>query len=522
VLLGAFTLFVEDGLDEDQPAAHECFKQALALSGPDGPVQAFELKDLLARQTKWNEHTRQIKEQVSRGEMPLCVAGIGLRTTLVDLVLRNLIRNSALTDDSRRRSAIPLFAGRRLPSPIGRVAAVAFDITSLLVLGWLGILSKALDAFPQIILPAGALYELFEGRRRIRQSQRSRLRKAIEIRDAIAQGRMQVMCAPSIARDSLSAEIGVELAALLREAEAVDGIVLRPAPIHRLGFNERSDADMSAYAHRLCDMHTLLQTLVDLNVLDEATEKSARLYFSLQDSGWRTPARPDIARPIFVDELSLAYLQHTRLLQPFLRTFLKVYIHPSTEEEATLFIEHDKNVTEVFRIIDEIRNAVRKANAANKIIFGPRRAAAGESNLDDNNQSTLNLLTHLSGAETVVLDDRTLNKEAFAMDASGHRAQMASTLDLIEELASHGIVSEDERRSLRYRLRIGGAMFIPVVGTELASAVKRNRQNESPEFRAIHDSIDLARLAEVPQFPSEMSWGGGGRGVYGPLCDRGP
>jgi hypothetical protein len=114
----------------------------------------------------------------------------------VDIVLRNFVRNSTLID-SRRRAALPLFTGRRLPSTIGRVNGVAFDITSLLVLGWLGILVKALDTFPQIIIPAGAITELFEGRRRIRQAQRSRVQKAIEIRDAIANRQLKVLRTPT-------------------------------------------------------------------------------------------------------------------------------------------------------------------------------------------------------------------------------------------------------------------------------------------------------------------------------------
>jgi len=505
VLFGAYSIFVEEGLEEERPEAHESFRRALALSGPDGPIQAVELKELLSKQTEWNEHSRQITDNMARGEMPLSVAGIGLRATIVDLVLRNLVRNSALID-GRRRAAIPLFTGRRLPVAVGSVNRVAFDITSLLVLGWLGILPKTLDAFSQIVLPAGALTELFEGRRRVRQAQRSRLRKAVEIRDAIAGGHLKVLRSPSIASDPLSAEVGVELAALLREAEVANGIVVRPAPVRRLGIDNRGDADMSAYSHRLSDMHTLLETLADLNVVDEGTEKSAKQYFTVQDKAWRNPSRPDIARPVFVDRLSLVYLQETGLLQLFFRTFSNIYIHASTEEEATVLIEHDRNVTEVLRVIDDIRNAVRRANAANKVTFGPRRTTTGENDLDGNGQSTLNLLTHLSGADAAVLDDRALNKEPFATDTSGHRAQTVSTLDIIEELTSRGVVNEGERRSLRYRLRIGGAMLIPADVAEFTSAAKRNRQNESPEFRAIHDSIDLARLAEMPQFPGEMPW----------------
>jgi tetratricopeptide (TPR) repeat protein len=231
VLVGGYNLFVEEGLEEARPEAHEWFRKALALSGPDGPIQTVEMKELLSRQTEWNEHTRTVAQNISSGDLPLVVAGPGLRTT-VDIVLRNLIRNSKLSD-GRRRAAIPLFTGRRLPAAVGTPASVAFDITALLVMGWLGILPKVFDTFPQIVLPAGALIELFEGRRRIRQTQRTRLQKALEVRDAIAKGKIKVLRTPSIARDALSAEVGVELAALLREAKTANGIVLRPGPTDR-------------------------------------------------------------------------------------------------------------------------------------------------------------------------------------------------------------------------------------------------------------------------------------------------
>jgi hypothetical protein len=258
VLLGGYHLFVEEGLEEERPEAYEWFRKALALSGPDGPIQTVEMKELLSRQTEWNEHTRDVTENMTRGDLPLVVAGPGLRTTVVDIVLRNLIRNSKLSD-GRRRAAIPLFTGRRLPAAPGTLGSVAFDITALLVMGWLGILPKVFDAFPQIVLPAGALIELFEGRRRIRQTQRTRLQKAVEVRDAIAKGRLKVLRTPSLARDPLSAEVGVELAALLSEAKSANGIVIRPAPVHRIGLEEPADADLTNYSDHLCDMHGLLK-----------------------------------------------------------------------------------------------------------------------------------------------------------------------------------------------------------------------------------------------------------------------
>ncbi|KRP89212.1 hypothetical protein AOQ73_26690 [Bradyrhizobium pachyrhizi] len=504
VLLGAYHLFVEQGLEEDRPESHEWFQKALALSGPDGPIQRFEIKELLAQQTEWNEHTRSVTEHVVRGELPLFAAGAGLRTTPVDLILRNLIRNVTSTD-SRRRVALPLFAGRRLPAPVGAPASLALDITTLFVLGWLGILPLVLEAFSNIVLPGGVLAELFEGRRRIRRGQKTRLRKAMDIREAIAKGQLKVLRTPDLARDPLSEEVGVELSALIREAQVTKGIVVRPAPVNRARISDDGVADMGAHSDYLCDMHGLLKAITELNAIDEETEAAARQYFDVQDKGWPYCAAPTPEQPVFLEGLALVYLQHTKLLPAFLRTFRNVTIHGSTEDEANILIDDDQNVAQVFQIIDDIRTAIRQANAAGHVSFGPRRIDAGETESDET-QSTVSLFVDFKGADVVVVDDRALNKEAFGADTAGRRARMASTLDLLEELLKRGVLSEDRYRTLRYRLREAGALLVPLTTAEVVAAAKRNRKNEAPEFRAIRDSFDLARISEIPQFPAEMRW----------------
>ncbi|MFC1451431.1 hypothetical protein ABXK36_37320, partial [Bacillus cereus] len=142
---------------------------------------------------------------------------------------------------------------------------------------------------------------------------------------------------------------------------------------------------------------------------------------------------PDPSRPLFLDGLALVYLQHTKLLSAVLSTFPKTYIHVSTEDEANALIEDDQNVGEVFRVIDDVRSAVRQANAAGRIVFGPQRADAGTGDFEGV-QSSINLFADFKGVDVVVADDRALNKEPFAADVLGHRARMASTLDLLEEL----------------------------------------------------------------------------------------
>ena len=504
VLIGAYTLVLEEGLDERAKEAHNWFRRALDLSGSDGPVKQFELKDLLSQQAEWSEHSRAIGDAVAGGEMPLLVAAPGLRATLVDVLLGNLVRNAAATN-SRRRSAITTFSGRRAaPVPVGAVQRLALDISAVMVLGWLGLLPSVLDAFPEIVVPAGTLHELFEGRARIRRFQKSRLRRAEQIRDLIAHKRLKVVRSTVNPHDALAREIGPELPGLIRAAKANAGIVVRAAPVLRLGLEGRH-ADVSAYAPVLTDTHTLLRVLREAGAVDQVTEETARQYFAVQDKGWSAPAVPQPKQPLYLDSLSLIYLHTVGLLDAVVGSFVDVYIHAGAEEDAFAHIEHDRDTAEVLRVIDHIRGPILKAYVAGKIIFGPRGSQADES-VHTSNMSTLHLLGDLLGSDAVVFDDRALNKEPFVTDRAGRRARIVTSLDIIEELHARGLLSAGERRICRHRLRVAGSCLMPLDAVEIKSAAQRNGQHLSPEFRAIRDSIDLPRMAEIPAFPAEIPW----------------
>jgi hypothetical protein len=70
VLIGAYTLVLKEGLDEREQEAHGWFRRGLDLSGPDGPVKQFELKDLLSHQVEWSEHSRTIGDAVAGRSIP--------------------------------------------------------------------------------------------------------------------------------------------------------------------------------------------------------------------------------------------------------------------------------------------------------------------------------------------------------------------------------------------------------------------------------------------------------------------
>ena len=510
VWLGAYTLALEEDREDKLPGVHDWFRKAMDLSGEDGPIKRFELREILPQQLEWNERTRKISEHVVNGEVPLVIAAPALRTTVVDIVLRNIIRNSAL-EDARRRIAIPLFSGARRPEPCGNLTCVALDITALMLLGWLGLLPKVLEAFPSIIIAAGALQEIFEGQRKIRQFQRSRLRRAEEIQRAIARGQVHVLRAPKAGHDELSSEVGPDFAALLRAAQRADGIVLRPAPLHRPGLDQ-IPANIESQADLITDMHALLKVLAkDLGLVNESLEATAREYFSIQDKGWPLPAKPTPQKPLFIDSLALTYLQHTNLLPVVLSAFTDVTIEGDAEEEALILIDNSIHVTEVLATLKAVRVAIRDAYEAGKISFGPQSTRPGsessdESDDDDGRSSTVHLLSDLGNADGVVFDDRVLNREPFAQDRQNHRARTLSTLDIIEEFRARNLISETDRRHFRHRLRVAGTLLIPVDDDEIVAAAQRSGALKSAEFRAIRESIDLARVAGMPKFPNEIRW----------------
>lgn len=508
VLLGAYTLYVEEGIEEQEDAS-SYFQKALNLSGPEGPIQRFELKDLLAKQIEWNEHTRKINDGIVRGEIPLTIAARGLRTTIVDLILRNLSRNFLL-GDARKRVCLPFFSGRRAPIRFGPVGRIALDITSILLLGWLGVFDKVFELETEVVVPAGAMNELWEGRRRIKQFQKSRLERAKRIQTAIARGRLKIAKAPNPSQE-LVEELGTSIASLFMAAETNDGVIIRPAPLHKPGSTDQRDADIAPIRNRLSDTHALLELLTEQGALNTSVEKAAKNFFNLQDSGWPNAVKPQITRPLYLDGLAVSYLQSVELLEAVMSTFSEVYIDEQTESEATALIEYAEHVLIVLRTIDEIRLAIRKANAAGKIIFGRRRPAEteeAETDIGDENvaASTLNLLADLHSSGCVAFDDLALNKEQFAQDRTGHRARTITTLDIIEELHAGNLINSDERIQLRFKLRAGGAAMMPMDGAEILHATARNRQSESPEFRSLLESLHLARSSGVPRFPADIPW----------------
>jgi hypothetical protein len=502
VLLGAYTIAVEGGLEDKDSVAYDWFRRSMEASGPDGPVQRFELKELLDRQIEWNQHSRKVNDLIISGDVPLIVAAPSLRTTVVDAILGNFIRNLE-ERDARRRTIVPLFSGRRSPTRLQEAKRVALDITAVLALGYLGLLPKVIQCFDEVIIPAGLMRELLDGQKKARQFQKSQLARAKEVQRLLS-AKLKVVRPTAGATSDLNELVGVDLATLIQAARADGGVVVRPAPVFKLKSAGKELADLSRYSDCLCDMHSLLIAMRDLGLVSSESETVADKYFQLQDQGWASSAAPDKSRPIYLDDVAISYLQTTNLLGAVVNGFDSVFILSSTEEESESWLTVDRRSQEASDVIQSIRDAIAGGYSAGRVQFGPHRP---KSDLDDDiAMSTFNLLGASLGADVAVLDDRAFNKESFITDNAQRNVPIATSLDVIEELSARNAITKDERVALRHRLRVAGAGLIPVESDEILAAAQRGGNTESLEFREISNSIRLARVRQMPRFPAEMPW----------------
>jgi hypothetical protein len=377
---------------------------------------------MLAKEQDWQRHVREVNDQLLCGELALSLAAPALRTTITHAILRHLIRNPELPEP-RGRVPIPLFAGDRLPTPIGEDRRIAVDITAVLVLARLGLLPKVIEAYPRLTMAAGIMRQLFEERQRVRYHQRSRVERARQIRHAIASRRLTAVRPSLRPLDPTVGEIGVELADLLSVAEADDGVVLRPAPVHVPGFAGEREADITAHQGRLADMHVLLRVLARFGRIDEQAEETARQYFEVQDAGWPNSAEPDPKHPLFLDSLALEYLQTLGLLDEVLCTFSDVRLHAQVDEEMIELLAYDEQGDEAVRVIDDIRRTIHAAFERDAIRFGPRRRGAAED--DERGEfPILHLLSDLANVDILIVDDRALAGQRVATDQDADRRRL--------------------------------------------------------------------------------------------------
>lgn len=510
ILVAAYSLATSAGW-EDETTVAQWLHSAAELSDDSGPVQKMSMKDILDRAPEWNRRESETWQNLNEGNLPIFVAARFLNRSLVDMFLLPALANPS-EQDPRRRVLVPAYSGVRL-SLTCTYRVVAIEAAALLTLGALGLLEKASDAFETIAIPHSTLRWLFEEKQKVSFHQPSRIREASKLRQLLATGVLKDFTGSAAIDTDLAAEVGEELASLIAEAQtgsSVDDrqrLVIRSSPVHCIGSLMEEEADLSPYYSHLCSCLAVVNKLKQKGQLTAIEESHARSYLSLHEKDW--PQQPEISdrAVLYLDDLSVTYLQHTGLLEKLQPAGLEVYVSARKIEEINALLRHEQLASEVGRVIEAIRSFLTVGIQTGKVKVGkmPSRDRTVEQTWLHHPTSAIIALA--KNVEALFVDDRFCNQHQNVENGSAH-TPILTTLDLIDALHSRDKITLEQLFDYRTRLRRASYLFIPPTKEELEHHLSRasivnGRFVETAELKAVRENILRIRMSNFLQLPKE-------------------
>ena len=485
-------------LGRDGEADPDWLKRASELSSPDqGPLWSMNLRDVI---TEWMPKRRDHLEEVERkwlsGEIPMGLAAGEMNISFAHLLLHIPDQNAAELD-GRRRRILPIVTGGRNPVELQQDWTIGLDVTSIMILSYLGLLETAVEAFHHVKLSPDIMEFLLHERDKVRFHQPSRIAAAQRVRDLQNQGRLRVADNLAEPPKGITSEVGIELATLLHRARQDNGRVICVLPIHRVGSLMEEQADTSEYDNLIHSTIDLCMLLHAEGRIAAADYQRASLFLDSQGQTEHTRPSPSILNsPIYVDSLALSYLQNARVLQPMAVAGLDIRIHPYVLEEMNALIGAGDIgvdlVTKIERIRDILRNAVDSGAAS----FLPRTTDQDEQ-LQEREirlQVTVSLLAGNAAYDALCIDDRFINRHPILAEPPARSVPLVCVLDVLRSLVSRGRISVGDHWTARNKLRQSGFVFIPLESDELihwltSAKVDDGQLKESVELKTLRQTM---------------------------------
>ena len=517
VLSTAYLLASEGGW-EDDPKAVWWLRKVASLSGDDGPVRSVSFRDMVNLNSEWNQRNHEIWRLYASGEIPILLAAYYLNRSAAELTLFRALANLSEMDP-RRRGIIPAYSGNRSPARIDISAAVGFDATALLTLGFLGqgLLEKALDAFKTVYIPHSTLAWLFEEKQKIDFHQPSRIRDARKLRDLLATQKIEKLTPSAVPESDLCDQIGDDLAVLIAEAEKkplhgdkVQRLVVRSSPVYRVASMMEEEADLTGHEHVLCSCGSVIDRLREKGRITDTTRRKAHDYMRIHEKDW--PNQPEIAdgAVLYLDDLSVTHFLYLGVLEELQAAGFRPVVFPGTVSEADELISYENISGEVGKIIEIIRTVLSSRIKSGRVKLA-RHFKTDET--DDpllHRYPIADMFSLVGDCAAVIVDDRCINQNA-SISNKGIQVPVFTTLDVIDELVSSDSITQEDRLEHRARLRRAGYFFVPVTQHELehhlaASAVQKGKVVEVAELKAIRENILCIQMSGWLQFPKEHFW----------------
>jgi hypothetical protein len=397
---------------------------------------------------------------------------------------------------------------------MNREWTVGFDVTSLLVLGHLGLLHKAIGAFQRVVLAPETRLLLMNERRSVRFHQPSLVGKAEEVRALIDQRYLKIEQSLPNPPEWLVNEVGHDLAEILEAARVAGGRVVHPFPIRQLRTFGEIQAELRDYAAFVLSTRAFTNLLSAGGFVDGRAYEHACQFLRAQDHDSNLEVDLSlISHPLYLDDLAVTYLQEAGVLQAACHSGLNLLVHPSTREYQSALIEEKREGHKLAQTLDDIRVTLREALETGQAIFMPRHHWPEEETpigwFHQVAPTLAQILRDTTPCDIVCVDDRFFNRHVTLTDEAGHTVPIVCVLDLLQHLEAQGVLSTDEKNGALHNLRQAGYVFVPVAPDELgkylrnATLDREGQVVESAEMRILRQTIMRSRSLDMIELPTE-------------------
>jgi pimeloyl-ACP methyl ester carboxylesterase len=513
ILAGAYFHATNAGWEQNSNTA-QWLRRAAELSDKNGPLKSMSMKEFIDQKPQWDKRNDLIWQQLNEGKIPVFGAAHLLNRSLVEFVLLPSLANLSETDP-RRRSVVYAYSGARPVNPLPKIDTIALDLSALFSLARLDLLGTAIGVYKESVIPHSTMGWLFQERQRATFHQPSRIKDAHHVRRLIATDVLSVLQTQPPHDHALVKEVGEELAGLLITAKAksesgdgIRGFVIRSAPVHRVTSLMEEEADLGTYVEYLCSCQAVVAKMRAKAVLTLHEERQACSYLSLQERSW--PGEPTISdgAELYLDDLSVTYLQTVGVLDKLKAAGLTAYVTERMDADTNRLISYESLSAQELDIIEIIRRSLSEG------IKSKRIRALRSSEIEGEDAVWLHppfgVLGVNAAVDAFVVDDRSINCHLH-MSAHDRQTPILTTLDLLDDLASKRIISQDFLFGHRTYLRQGGFQLIPLTAEELSyhlenAPLANGALVETAELRAIREAMLRVRMSKMLQIPAEVPW----------------
>ena len=499
VLAAAFWLYFR--LGHEKQADYRWLKRAADLSSPEeGPLWHVDPKDFVERLfPRRRDVVQEVERKWLNGELPLSVAASTFNVSLARM-LGHIPANNSASLDGRKRIPIPIISGERSQVTIQKDWTIGLDMTSVMVLEYVGLLQHAIRAFHHVKLAPDVMHLLFQERDEARFHQPSLVAAAKELLALQAAGGIDVVDSENDPPKELIEETGSEIATLLHMAEQEGGMVVSVLPLRRPG-SLKELAKLGPYDCLVLTTVDVCKVLYEEGGID--TDDYQRATQILTARGQVARCNHEIVvrdGPLYIDEIALSYLQDTNVLRAVTDAIPCVLIHPEAAKRAHALIEESDHGEQIQRWIERIRINLRDAISVGAVTLLPRTADHAELSQPGGLgwRSVTSLYLSRASCNAICIDDRAINRHTYIDDGAGKSVPVVCVADVLRYLRSLGNISVKEHWIGRHKMRRGGLAYFPIDSEELShwlwsARVEDSTVIESAELRVLRQSAaDLA------------------------------